>query len=155
MGKIRSEASILSKVQKNRVIRNYFILPFFSVKKRKAALSLSLIFRVVFRKAILWLTQFWWAQMLPAAGFADFCSMPVTAISSKFPNHAFFHAKMYCIYRAKAHYRLFSIFLHFSASILCFITIFYQYLWCCSHICLVYTDDTLFCKDHKSRQYIF
>ena len=94
-------------------------------------------------------------QMPPAAGFADFCSMPVTAISSKFPNHAFFHAKMYCIYRAKAHYRLFSIFLHFSASILCFITIFYQYLWCCSHICLVYTDDTLFCKDHKSHQYIF
>lgn len=59
-------------------------------------------------------------QMPPAAGFADFCSMPVTAISSKFPNHAFFHAKMYCIYRAKAHYRLFSIFLHFYASIFVF-----------------------------------
>ena len=73
-------------------------------------------------------------QMPPAAGFADFCSMPVTAISSKFPNHAFFHAKMYCIYRAKAHYRLFSIFLHFYASIF----MFYHYFLSVSLVLLTY-----------------
>ena len=49
----------------------------------------------------------------------------------------------------------FRFFCTFPPPFLCFITIFYQHLWCCSHIYLVYTDDTLFCKDHKSHQYIF
>lgn len=81
--------------------------------------------------------------MPPAAGFADFCSMPVTAISQSSQITPFFMQRCTAFIERRPITGSFRFFCTFPPQFLCFITIFCQHLWCCSHIFLVYTDDIL------------